>query len=67
MNEIDKVSQDIYGEIRQSIIHVQRKVQQTVNAGMVQIYWESVSSWIRLVMGSRRSTEKEFCNKFSLS
>ncbi len=40
MNEIDKVSQDIYGEIRQSIIHVQRKVQQTVNAGMVQIYWE---------------------------
>lgn len=40
MNEIDKVSQDIYGEIRQSIIHVQRKVQQTVNTGMVQIYWE---------------------------
>lgn len=40
MNEIEKVSQDIYGEIRQSIIHVQRKVQQTVNAGMVQIYWE---------------------------
>ena len=40
MNEIDKVSQDIYGEIRQSIIQVQHKVQQTVNAGMVQIYWE---------------------------
>ena len=40
MNEIEKVSQDIYGEIRQSIIHVQHKVQQTVNAGMVQIYWE---------------------------
>ena len=40
MNEIEKVSQDIYGEIRQSIIHVQYKVQQTVNTGMVQIYWE---------------------------
>lgn len=40
MNEIEKVSQDIYGEIRQSIIQVQHKVQQTVNAGMVQIYWE---------------------------
>ena len=40
MNEIEKVSQDIYGEIRRSIIHVQHKVQQTVNAGMVQIYWE---------------------------
>ena len=40
MNETEKVSQDIYGEIRQSIIHVQHKVQQTVNAGMVQIYWE---------------------------
>ena len=40
MNEIEKVSQDIYGEIRQSIIHVQYKVQQAVNTGMVQIYWE---------------------------
>lgn len=40
MNEIEKVSQDISGEIRRSIIHVQHKVQQTVNAGMVQIYWE---------------------------
>lgn len=40
MNEIEKVSQDIYGEIRKSIIHVQHKVQQTVNTGMVQIYWE---------------------------
>ena len=40
MNEIEKVSQDIYGEIRQSIIQVQHKVQQTVNTGMVQIYWE---------------------------
>ena len=40
MNEVEKVSQDIYGEIRQSIIHVQYKVQQTVNTGMVQIYWE---------------------------
>ena len=40
MNEVEKVSQDIYGEIRQSIIHVQYKVQQAVNTGMVQIYWE---------------------------
>ena len=40
MNEIEKVSQDIYGEIRQSIIHVQYKVQQAVNTGMVQLYWE---------------------------
>ena len=40
MNEIEKVSQDIYGEIRQSIIQVQHRVQQTVNTGMVQIYWE---------------------------
>ncbi|WP_037355525.1 YhcG family protein [Selenomonas sp. FC4001] len=40
MNEIEKVSQYIYGEIRQSIIHVQYKVQQAVNTGMVQIYWE---------------------------
>ena len=40
MNEVEKVSQDIYGEIRQSIIQVQYKVQQAVNTGMVQIYWE---------------------------
>lgn len=40
MNEIEKASQDIYGEIRQSIIQVQHKVKQTVNAGMVQIYWQ---------------------------
>lgn len=40
MNEIEKVSQNIYGEIRQSIIQVQNKVQQAVNFGMVQLYWE---------------------------
>lgn len=40
MNEIEKASQDIYGEIRQSIIQVQNKVQQAVNFGMVQLYWE---------------------------
>lgn len=40
MNEIEKASQNIYGEIRQSIIQVQNKVQQAVNFGMVQLYWE---------------------------
>lgn len=40
MNELEKASQDIYGEIRQSIIHVQHKIQQAVNSAMVQIYWE---------------------------
>ena len=40
MNEIEKASQNIYGEIRQSIIQVQNKVQQAVNTGMVQIYWQ---------------------------
>ena len=40
MNELEKASQDIYGEIRQSIIQVQQKVQKAVNTGMVQIYWE---------------------------
>lgn len=40
MNEIETVSQNIYGEIRQSIIQVQNKVQQAVNFGMVQLYWE---------------------------
>ena len=40
MNELEKASQDIYGEIRQSIIQVQQKVQKTVNTGMLQIYWE---------------------------
>ena len=40
MNEIEQTSQNIYGEIRQSILQIQHKVQKTVNSGMVQIYWE---------------------------
>ena len=40
MNEIEKASQDIYGEIRQSIIHVRQNIQKAVNVGMVQVYWE---------------------------
>lgn len=40
MNELEVISQGIYGEIRQSIIHIQQNVQKAVNAGMVQIYWE---------------------------
>ena len=40
MNEIEKTSQDIYGKIRQGIIHVQNNIRQTVNSGMVQIYWQ---------------------------
>lgn len=40
MNELEVISQGIYGEIRQSIIQVQQKVQQAINTGMVQIYWE---------------------------
>ena len=38
MNEIEKASQDIYGEIRQSIIHVRQNIQKAVNVGMVQVY-----------------------------
>ena len=40
MNEIEKASQNIYGEIRQSIIHVKKNIQKAVNTGMVQVYWE---------------------------
>lgn len=40
MNEIEKASQNIYGEIRQSIIHVRQNIQKAVNTGMVQVYWE---------------------------
>lgn len=40
MNEIEKASQNIYGEIRQSIIHVRQNIQKAVNVGMVQVYWE---------------------------
>ncbi len=40
MNEIEKTSQDIYGKIRQGIIQVQNNIRQTVNTGMVQIYWQ---------------------------
>ncbi len=40
MNEIETASQNIYGEIRQSIIQVQQQVQKAVNTGMVQLYWE---------------------------
>lgn len=39
-HELELTSQNIYGEIRQSIINVQQKVQKAVNTGMVQIYWE---------------------------
>jgi len=40
MNDIEKASQNIYGEIRQSIIHVKKNIQKAVNTGMVQVYWE---------------------------
>ena len=39
-HELELTSQNIYGEIRQSILNVQQKVQKAVNTGMVQIYWE---------------------------
>lgn len=39
-HELEQVSQNIYGEIRQSILNVQQRVQKAVNTGMVHIYWE---------------------------
>ena len=66
MNEIEKVSQDIYGEIRQGIIQVQHRVQQTVNAGMVQIYWEVGQRVDNACDGKRADYGKEILKYLSI-
>lgn len=65
MNEIEKVSQNIYGEIRQSIIQVQNKVQQAVNFGMVQLYWEVGRRLDEACNGQRADYGKEILKVLS--
>lgn len=40
MKKMDKVSQDIYGDIRQSIVAAKNNVSRSVNFTMVMLYWE---------------------------